>query len=108
MTSLPLLAVRHVARSYSKRAVLRDVTFAAHAGEVLGIVGPNGAGKTTLLRIIEGLQRPDRGTIHVKGRVMPDALRGARVVYFAGERTMPPTLKARAWQRLFTNREVSS
>ena len=32
------------------------------------VVGPNGAGKSTLLRVIAGLQKPDRGAVHVGGR----------------------------------------
>jgi ABC-type polysaccharide/polyol phosphate transport system ATPase subunit len=40
-------------------------------GEVVGLIGPNGAGKSTLLRVVAGIYRPDRGTVHVHGRVTP-------------------------------------
>ncbi len=46
-----------------------DVSFEVKRGEVLGLIGENGAGKTTLLRAINGLIKPDRGRITVKGRV---------------------------------------
>ncbi len=46
-----------------------DVSFEVRRGEVLGLIGENGAGKTTLLRAINGLIKPDRGKITVKGRV---------------------------------------
>jgi heme exporter protein A len=46
---------------------LRDVTLAAHRGEVLALFGPNGAGKTTLLRILATLIRPTRGSALLDG-----------------------------------------
>ena len=36
-------------------------------GEIFGLIGPNGAGKTTTMECVEGLRRPDRGTISVLG-----------------------------------------
>lgn len=46
-----------------------DVTFELRRGECLGLIGHNGAGKTTLLRMLNGLIKPDRGRIEIKGRV---------------------------------------
>ncbi|WP_083969116.1 ABC transporter ATP-binding protein [Janibacter melonis] len=42
---------------------LRDVSFVARRGEVIGIVGHNGSGKSSLLRIIAGLETPTSGTV---------------------------------------------
>ncbi len=47
---------------------LTDVSFELRRGECLGVIGPNGSGKSTLLKIINGLLRPDRGRIIVRGR----------------------------------------
>jgi ABC-2 type transport system ATP-binding protein len=70
MESAPAsLSVSNVARSFGRRHVLRDVTFTARRGELVGIAGENGAGKTTLLRIIAGLLPADRGRIDVRGRI---------------------------------------
>lgn len=63
------LSVSNVARAFGRRQVLRDVTFTARRGEMVGIVGENGAGKTTLLRIMTGLLSPDRGRVLVRGRI---------------------------------------
>jgi ABC-2 type transport system ATP-binding protein len=57
----PLLAVAGVAKSYRRRAMLRDVGLRVHAGEAVAVVGENGAGKTTLLRICAGLLPADAG-----------------------------------------------
>src|SRR5947207_979144 len=44
-----------------------DVNIDVRAGEVHAIVGENGAGKSTLMKILYGMQRPDEGTISVRG-----------------------------------------
>lgn len=54
------------------REVLRGVTVAARAGEVLALVGPNGAGKSTLLAALAADLPADRGTVRVSGRPAPD------------------------------------
>ena len=50
---------------------IREVSFAAHAGERLGIIGPNGAGKSTLLKVIAGIIPPSVGRVVVRGRIAP-------------------------------------
>lgn len=48
---------------------LNEVSFELRRGECLGLIGRNGAGKTTLLRLLNGLIKPDRGRIEIRGRV---------------------------------------
>jgi len=48
---------------------LRDVSFELTRGECLGLIGRNGAGKSTLLKMLNGLIKPDRGKIMIRGRV---------------------------------------
>ena len=50
---------------------LKDVSFAAHDGDRIGLVGQNGAGKTTLLRVLSGTYPPSSGHVDVQGRVSP-------------------------------------
>lgn len=58
----------HVSFSYEPgKPVLKDVSFTAKAGELLGIVGRSGAGKTTLLNLISRLYDCDEGRITVDG-----------------------------------------
>jgi lipopolysaccharide transport system ATP-binding protein len=57
---------------------VRDVNFELRRGECLGLIGRNGAGKTTLLRMLNGLIKPDRGRIEIRGRV------GAMIALGAG------------------------
>lgn len=46
-----------------------DVSFELKRGECLGLIGPNGAGKSTLLKMLNGLIKPDKGRITMRGRV---------------------------------------
>ena len=48
---------------------LREITFTVQQGQVLGIIGRNGSGKSTLLKLLVGIYRPDRGKMHVYGKV---------------------------------------
>jgi len=48
---------------------LREVSFTAAAGKVLGLIGRNGSGKSTLLRVLAGIIQPDIGRITVQGKV---------------------------------------
>ena len=48
---------------------VKDVSFELRRGECLGLIGRNGAGKTTLLRMLNGLIKPDKGRIEMRGRV---------------------------------------
>src|SRR5438445_1020294 len=48
---------------------LQDVSFSIQRGEAFGIIGGNGAGKSTILKLLTGIMRPTKGSIHVDGRV---------------------------------------
>lgn len=54
-------------RASRQSNVVRDVSFEIQKGEFLCLLGPSGCGKTTLLRLIAGLEKPDRGSIHSNG-----------------------------------------
>ena len=62
-----VITVDHLQKSYGRLVAVDDVSFAVEAGEIFGILGPNGAGKTTTIECVQGLRRPDGGTIRVLG-----------------------------------------
>mgnify|MGYP006398469169 FL=1 len=57
------LRVKHLAKSYKSRQVVKDVSLEVSQGQVIGLLGPNGAGKTTTFYIIVGLVNSDKGQI---------------------------------------------
>lgn len=61
------VVVRGLTKAYGGKAVVDDVSFTVHKGEFFGLLGPNGAGKTTTLEMIEGLRRPDGGSVSLLG-----------------------------------------
>lgn len=63
-----MIEVDGLARSYHSVEAVKDLTFRAESGEVLGLVGPNGAGKTTTLRCIVGIIPPTRGDVRINGQ----------------------------------------
>ena len=54
----------------------QDVSFKVRRGECVGLIGHNGAGKTTILKILNGLIKPDRGSVTMRGRVRGTGRRG--------------------------------
>ncbi len=74
----PLLGLfrRTYPREYLQ--VLRNISFEVNEGEIFGLLGPNGSGKTTLIKIITGLMKPDKGSISVLGKRVPEELDGIR------------------------------
>lgn len=58
-----ILTAANLKKYYGSTKAVDDVSFEVREGEVLAILGPNGAGKTTTLEMLEGLRKPDSGTI---------------------------------------------
>lgn len=65
---MTVLAAENITVTRSGRAILRDVSLQAHAGEFIAVLGPNGAGKSTLLSALAGLIRPRQGRVMLDAR----------------------------------------
>ncbi|PTB88929.1 lipopolysaccharide ABC transporter ATP-binding protein [Pseudidiomarina aestuarii] len=57
------LTAEHLAKTYKKRTVVKDVSLTVESGQIIGLLGPNGAGKTTTFYMIVGLVANDKGRI---------------------------------------------
>lgn len=59
------LIAKHLAKSYKKRQVVKDVSLEVNSGQIVGLLGPNGAGKTTCFYMIVGIIPADKGYIKI-------------------------------------------
>mgnify|MGYP000073689254 CR=1 FL=1 len=62
-----MLAASGLTKHYGDERALAEVSVTLSPGEVTVLVGRSGAGKTTLLRVLDGLERPDQGTVELDG-----------------------------------------
>jgi lipopolysaccharide export system ATP-binding protein len=62
---MAILEAKNLAKSYNKRAIVKDVNISIESSQVVGLLGPNGAGKTTCFYMIVGLVQADRGQVFI-------------------------------------------
>jgi len=77
---MPLLALAGVSKRFGAHQALDRVSLAVDPGEVVAIIGRSGSGKSTLLRVINGLERPDSGTIAFDGKILAPTARQTRAL----------------------------
>ena len=64
----PILDVVCLMKSFGGLRATNDLSLQVQRGECHAIIGPNGAGKTTFISQLQGMLRPDSGTISLNGR----------------------------------------
>src|SRR5207249_3351173 len=62
-----MIEVANLSKRYGDLSAIRDASFTAEPGQILGSLGPNGAGKPTTMRIITGFMPATSGTVRVDG-----------------------------------------
>ena len=67
------LSANNLAKMYSGRKVVSDVSLSVSAGEIVGLLGSNGAGKTTSFYMIVGLIQADAGTVFLGDEDLTDS-----------------------------------
>ena len=61
------LTIEKINKKFSKKIVLKNVSFTVSTGEIVALIGRNGSGKTTLLKILSGIYGQDSGKIGIEG-----------------------------------------
>ncbi|EQA60568.1 ABC transporter, ATP-binding protein [Leptospira alexanderi serovar Manhao 3 str. L 60] len=62
-----MIDVRNVVRRFKNTIAVNNLSLQIQKGEFVALLGPNGAGKTTLIEMLEGIQKPDTGSISILG-----------------------------------------
>ncbi len=57
--------IENLSKSYGEKVLFKDLTLEIPRGGILGVTGGNGLGKTTLIKILQGLEKPDSGSVGV-------------------------------------------
>ncbi|MBQ3355652.1 MAG: sugar ABC transporter ATP-binding protein [Oscillospiraceae bacterium] len=64
----PILAMKHIRKTFSSTVALGDVSLEVYPGEVRGLIGENGSGKSTISSIAAGMQKADSGEMIFRGK----------------------------------------
>lgn len=72
MVSPAVIAMDRVSKRFGSFAAVDDVSIEVVEGEFFALLGPSGCGKTTSLRMMAGFERPDTGSIVLRGRDVTD------------------------------------
>lgn len=92
-----MIQVSNLSKKYGSYSALKNLSFSASKGEILGLLGPNGAGKTTTLKILTGVFPPDSGSVKVDGLdIGKDSLKiRKRLGYLPETNPLYPELRVR-------------
>lgn len=98
MTGHTTLIAESLSLHHAGGGGVRNLSFSAAGGALVGLIGSNGAGKTTLLRLLAGLSRPDAGRVLLDGTplaTLPERIRARRLAYLAQSTTVHWPVSAR-------------
>ena len=102
------VVMKGISKAFGGVKALDNVDFAVLPGEVHALLGGNGAGKSTILKVLNGVHRPDAGTIAVGGVALtthtPEESRAAGIAMNFQEMSLIPTLSVA--QNIFLTREA--
>lgn len=78
---MSVLEVQHVTGGYTKKPVIKDLSFTIGKGELVGLIGLNGAGKSTTIKHIIGTMLPKEGNIRLNGVTLKENMDKYRTAF---------------------------
>jgi ABC-2 type transport system ATP-binding protein len=99
---VPVIEVKNIVKTYPGVRAVNDLSLGIRQGVCFGLLGPNGAGKTTLIEIIEGIQKPNAGSILYRGEKPGSQFRREAGIQFQVT-ALQEFLTVRETLRLFKN-----
>ncbi|MCA1056468.1 ABC transporter ATP-binding protein [Rossellomorea aquimaris] len=69
---MALLEINHLVGGYTRKPVLKDISFSINRNEIVGLIGLNGAGKSTTIKHIIGLMEPKQGNVRINGYALKE------------------------------------
>jgi ABC-type uncharacterized transport system ATPase subunit len=96
-----MIEVKNLTKAYGNFVAIKDVSFKAESGSILGFLGPNGAGKTTTMRIITGYMPATAGTVLIDGLdIFSQSLEARRKIgYLPESPPLYPDMRVEAYLR---------
>ena len=73
---MEILRAEHIAKNFSDKDVLGDITLTLNEGELICLLGVSGVGKTTLFNVLSGLTKPDAGKVLMFNNDEPEDITG--------------------------------
>ncbi|MEK5331334.1 MULTISPECIES: ABC transporter ATP-binding protein [unclassified Lysinibacillus] len=78
---MSVLEVQHVTGGYTKKPVIKELSFTIGKGELVGLIGLNGAGKSTTIKHIIGTMLPKEGDIRLNGVTLKENMDKYRTAF---------------------------
>lgn len=93
--------IEHLAKSFDKKQVLRDIDFSFQSGKIYGLLGRNGAGKTTLFNCLNRDMKADRGNFYLTEEGQSRDITASDIGYVLSTPTVPEFLTGREFIKFF-------
>ena len=87
------IEINNLTKKFGDLTALDDVTVSLEKGQIVGLLGPNGSGKTTLIKILNGLLRPESGSVTINGSA-PGVETKKVVAYLPDRNALPDYMTA--------------
>lgn len=62
------IEIKNVSKQFGQKTILKNVSLSVQQGHTIGLVGANGSGKSVLFKILCGFEKPDSGSVSIRGK----------------------------------------